>query len=113
MPSLSDRAIWAIQQMRFFQHQNELMRDAVVNRHRTVIEDIKQAYTKTNRETFDAIEEIANQRANADELRKSMIADERYFRSLTQLYADIAKVELAIDEQKSNSIRDASASRAE
>jgi hypothetical protein len=97
----SDRVFWAVSQMRSFQQKEEQARSAVTDRQDQLKKSYAKAYKETNRETFGAFDETIIQRSNADEVRRTLIGDEQFYRGLVHMYAEIARVELAIDEARS------------
>lgn len=116
--SLPNTVEHAIRWMRFFQRMEERTRSAVTERRHEITEAFKRAYIKTNRQTHGALNQTATQRANQDEVSKTMIGNEQFYRELTSMYANVVIAELAYEEarerdKESNRIRNASASRAE
>jgi uncharacterized membrane-anchored protein YjiN (DUF445 family) len=95
---LSAEARHAITQMRYFQQLEETHRVAVKDQYQKVRQQQRDAYQRTNRETFGALEETITQIANADPIRKSLVGDEQFARSLAEMYAQIAAVEISLCE---------------
>lgn len=97
--------------MRHFQGKEEEARSAVTDHRDKVKTQLKDNYIRTGRETFGALDETVTQLANNDSIGKTMIGDEQFYRGLAHMYAQIALVELAIEEkaerESSNSVRHA------
>lgn len=126
---MSDRSRWAVEQMRWFQQLEEKYRKSAQNEYEKAKEALARAYTRTNRETLGSFDKTISRRALDDTTRKELVGDENFFRGLTEMYASIAMVELAVDrlrddrgdygprpqgsDTKINHLRDVSASRTE
>jgi len=115
---LPSEARVALRWMRHFQRLEEQTRTAVTDRRRDITEAYRQAYIKTNRQTHGSLNQTATQRANQDEVSKTMIGNEQFYRELANMYANIVTAELAYAEarerdEESNRIRNVGASRAQ
>lgn len=110
-------ATQALRWMRYFQRMEERTRIEVTERRQEITEAFKRAYIKTNRQTHGALNQTVAQRANQDEVSKTMVGNEQFYRELTQMYASVVIAELAYAEarerEQSNRVRDVGAPRAE
>lgn len=98
---LSDETLTAIRNMRKCQETEESFREAAQTRFKEAKEAYRKAYAKTtNRSTLGNLEYTINRRAQEDPQRKDLVGDEQFYRGLTQMYAAVAQVELALDEAR-------------
>lgn len=97
---LSSRTRWAVEQMRYFQEEEERYRASAQHEYELAKQSLTRAYQRTNRETLGNLDKTINRRALEDQTRKDRIGDEQLCRGLAEMYAAIAQVELALDEAR-------------
>lgn len=114
---ISPRTQHALQKMRAYLELAEKSRIAAVRRYLEVKDIERQKYIASGRETFGSIEEVITRQANSDQIRKEHIENEQFYRGLTEMYAAVARAELAFDkarhfknEYEDSSVCDADAS---
>lgn len=88
------RVEFAIQQMRFFQGQEAIYREAASRRLKDATEEIYLAYKSTNRTVFEPLQDAAKRRALKDSLRHEFIDEQQFAQSLAHYFSGIATTEM-------------------